>query len=132
MRKDVPFRWDQAYDLAFNHLKSAFIFAPILVCPDFTLPCELHTDASSTGIRFSLCQIQDGYGRALAYAGRYLTITERNYSTPKRVALAMVEAIKKFRSFSYDHKFTIHMNHNALKWLMSIKDPNGRLARWSL
>ena len=66
-RKHVHFLWDSDCDIAFSTLKSALISAPILACPDVSIPFELHTDASSTGIGFALCQIQDGRNRSLAY-----------------------------------------------------------------
>ena len=92
----------------------------------------MHTDASATGIGYALCQIQGGLNRAIAYGGRHLNAAERNYSTTEREALAIVEAVKKFRNYLYDRKFTICTDDHALRWLMSIKDPNGRLARWAL
>ena len=130
--KYVQFSWDSECDIAFSTLKSALTSAPILAYPDFSIPFELHTDASSTGIGFALCQSQGGRNRAIAYGGRDLNPAERNYSTTKRDALAVVEGIKKFCNYLYGQKFTIYTDHNALRWLMSIKDPNGRLARWAL
>ena len=44
----------------------------------------------------------------------------------------MIDGIKKFQPYLHGHKFTVHTHHNALKWLMSIKDVTGRLARLSL
>ena len=130
--KYVQFSWDSECDIAFSTLKSALTSAPILAYPDFSIPFELHTDASSTGIGFALCQSQGGRNRAIAYGGRDLNPAERNYSTTELEALAVVEGIKKFCNYLYGQKFTIYTDHNALRWLMSIKDPNGRLARWAL
>ena len=130
--KNVRFHWDDSSDKAFHTLKSCLTSAPILAYPDFSLPFELNTDASSTGIGFALCQTQDGQRRAIAYGGRDLNTAERNYSTTEREALAIVEGIKKFRNYLYDRKFVLHTDHHALRWLMSLKDPSGRLARWSL
>ena len=61
-----------------------------------------------------------------------LTSAEKNYSVTEREALAFVEGIKYYQPYLYDQRFTVHIDHNALQWLMNIKDPTGRLARWSL
>ena len=128
----VRFYWDESCDHAFHTLKSCLTSAPILAFPGFSLPFELNTDASSTGIGFALCQTQDGKHRAIAYGGRDLNPAERNYSTTEREALAIVEGIKKFRNYLYGPKFVINTDHHAFRYVMSIKDPSGRLARWAL
>ena len=92
----------------------------------------MYTDASNEGIGVTLGQIQDGREVAIAYAGRDFNAAERNYSTTEREALAVIFGIKKFEPYLYGRKFVLHTDHHSLKWLMSISDPTGRLARWSL
>lgn len=43
-----------------------------------------------------------------------------------------MESVKKFRPFVEGHPFKILTDHASLPWLMSQRDLNGRLARWSL
>ena len=83
--KYVQFSWDAECDIAFSTLKSAALTsAPILAYSDFSIPFELHTDASSTRIGFALCQTQGGRNRAISYGGRDLNPAERNCSTTER------------------------------------------------
>ena len=130
--KNVPFQWTNDCQQALDHLKQALISAPILAYPDFSLPFHLYVDASQTGIGLTLGQIVEGREVAIAYAGRDFNQAERNYSATEREALAVIDGIKRFQPYLYGQKFTIHTDHNALKWLMSIQDPTGRVARWSL
>ena len=106
--------------------------APILAFSDFRETFQLFTDASNEGIGAILGQIQDGKEVAIAYAGRDFNAAERNYSTTEREALAVVFWLKKFEPYLYGRKFILHTDHRSLKWLMSISDSTGRLARWSL
>ena len=42
----------------------------------------------------------------------------------------MVYAIRHFRHNLYWRPFTVRMDHNALRWLQSFKEPEGQVARW--
>ncbi|GBO07398.1 Transposon Ty3-G Gag-Pol polyprotein, partial [Araneus ventricosus] len=68
----------------------------------------------------------------IEYASRLLTESERNYSTIEREALAVVWALEKFRGYVEGAPITVVSDHQPLKWLLSLKSPTGRLARWSL
>ena len=50
----------------------------------------------------------------------------------EREALAVVAGIKYFQPYVYGRRFTVHTDHNAVRWLMNIKEPTGQLARWAV
>ncbi|GFT08585.1 retrovirus-related Pol polyprotein from transposon 297 [Trichonephila clavipes] len=47
-------------------------------------------------------------------------------------ALAVVWALKKFRGYIEGTEITVASDHQPLKWLLNLKSPTGRLARWAL
>ena len=61
-----------------------------------------------------------------------LNSVERNYSVTERKSLTVVEGIKHFQSYLYGRQFTIYTDQNALKLLMTLKEPTGRLPRLSV
>ena len=131
-RKGQKFEWTDECEQAFTYLKDALITAPILAYPDFKEKFLVHVDASADGIGMVLAEIQNGHEVVIAYAGRDLNAAEKNYSATEREALAVIAAIKKFQPYLHGRKFTIYTDHNALRWLMRITEPTGRLARWLL
>lgn len=70
--------------------------------------------------------------RPLEYASRLLTPAERNYHTTEREALAVVWALDKFRGYVEGASVSVATDHQPLKWLLALKTPSGRLARWAM
>ena len=125
-------QWSDARQSAFETLKEALTQAPILAYPDFTLEFTLATDASDHGLGYVLGQVHNGREVVIAYDGRKLLPAEKNYSVTEREALAVVAGIKHYQHYLYGAHFKVLTDHSAVRWLMSLKMPCGRLARWAL
>lgn len=132
-KNSPPFLWSPEADKAFIDLKSKLVQAPVLACPDFTHPFEVHTDASNFGIGAMLVQSIDGVEHPVAYMSRSLSKPERNYSTTEREALAVLIALEHWRCYlENDKTFVVYTDHSSLKWFLSLSNPTGRLARWGV
>lgn len=126
--KKIRFRWTEECERAFMTLKEKLMTAPVLICPDFSKPFDLFTDACSWGLGAVLSQ----EGRVVAYASRALTSGERKYSTTELECLAVLWAIEKFRCYLEGFKFKVITDHSSLRWLDNLKEPCGRLGRWAV
>ncbi len=68
-------------------------------------------------------------GKVIEYASRTLTSAEKNYSATEKECLAVVWALDKFCMYLEGNKFT---DHKPLSYLMKLKEPKGKLARWRI
>ncbi len=132
LKKNEKFEWSPRQQEAFEKIKTVLTTAPILACPDFTQPFTLATDASEVGIGAILSQNLEGKEKVIAYANRSLTETECKYGVTERECLGVYWAIYKFRPYIEGQKFSVITDHAALKWLHSLKNVTGRLARCAL
>lgn len=136
LQKKVKWHWGEQQEQAFVELRTALASPPVLAFPNFNLPFELHTDASTFGISAILHQRRPGDTadppNVICFASRALRGNEKTYSPTHLEALAVRWAVEKFRPYLYGTKFTIFTDHKALEHIQSCKDSTGQLFRWSL
>jgi hypothetical protein len=133
LTKDVPFKWTNDCQNAFDKLKQALTTTPVLSYPDFNKPFILSSDASNMAIGYVLSQIgDDEKEHVIAYGGRALNSAEKAYSVTEQEMLALISAVTHFRVYLLNNHFTVYTDHKALTWLTTIKHTNNRLIRWVL
>ncbi|UYV82532.1 hypothetical protein LAZ67_21002703, partial [Cordylochernes scorpioides] len=133
LKKNVNWHWSDACQQAFETLKKCLTTQPILHLFQEGLPCQLYCDASTQGIAGILKQVHpNNQIHPVQFYSRALRPHEQNYNISELECLAIIESVEKFRIYLTGTKFTIFSDHHALQWLKSIKNPAGRLFRWSL
>jgi hypothetical protein len=111
-------------------LKKALI--PVIQPPNWHLAFEIMRDAGDYAIGAVLSQSKDKKHYAISYASKTLTGPQQNYSTMEKELLAVVLAIKKFRSYLVGAKVIVYIDHATLKYLLAKKDAKSRLIHWIL
>ena len=84
LAKDVPFAWSQAFEDAFDKLKTLLVSPPIMRSPNWELPFEIMCDASDYAIRVVLGQREDKKAFVIYYANKTLDSAQSNYTTTKK------------------------------------------------
>ena len=129
-RMDVKFEWTAECEQAFQELKKTLIGPDIMAYPRSDCPFILDTDACDVGIGAVLSQIQEGRERVIAYSSRSLEKAERNYCVTDKELLAVKYFIHYHKHHLLGRHFTVRTDHQALRWLFSLKEPKNRIARW--
>ena len=133
IKKETEWNWDASCEESFKILKEKLVSYPILRQPDLDKPFILQTDACGIAIGAILSQKDDkGDEYACCYSSRLLKGAEIHYGITEKECLAVIWAIKLLRVYLYGNRFTVITDHAALQWLINIKEPTGRLARWSI
>nr|KAG5687855.1 hypothetical protein BaRGS_022397 [Batillaria attramentaria] len=126
-----PWQWGAEEDAAFNRLKDILSSPPVLGYADYTLPFELHTDASRAGLGAVLYQEREGVKRVIAYASRALGKAERNYPAHKLEFLALKWAFtEKFRDYLHGAHFTVYTDNNPLTYVLTSAKLDATGHRW--
>jgi hypothetical protein len=73
---------------------------------------------------------REGEWRPVAFIARKLTEGEPGYTTTEKEAGSLVFAIRRWRHISEGETFQVVTEHLALKWLMNLRLPQFRLAKW--
>ena len=130
--KDWGSRWGSCQRKAWEELKKVLGDPEFLASPRRGAAKKVMTDASGYGLGGVLLQ-EESYSkwRPIAFTSRKLTESERKFTVTERECLAVVHGLRKWRPYLHGEKgVTIVTDHCSLKWLMSLRDLRGRLARW--
>ena len=122
---------DKKAEEEINTLRLRILECDPLNLPNFEHPFVLECDASNVGLGVALIQEIDKVIKPIGFAGRKLISAEINYTITEKELLSIIFGIKKFRFYLFK-EFKIITDHEPLKWLKSIKNPEGRIARWKM
>ena len=118
LRKNVPFSWSPACQVAFDGVKALLTSAPILAIFDRNGPILIYTDASGVGIGAVLKQIQeDGSEKPVAYFSKKLSDAQKKKKAIYIESLAIREAIRYWRYWLIGRRFTVYSDHKPLQYL---------------
>ena len=112
-KKDVPFKWSNAQEKAFQELKEKLTSTPLLALPNFGKTFEIECDASGVGIGGVLMQ----EGRPIAYFSEKLSRPTLNYSVYDKELYALVRSLETWQHYLWPKEFVIHFDHESLKHL---------------
>ncbi|GBM26587.1 Transposon Tf2-6 polyprotein [Araneus ventricosus] len=133
IRSDNPFVFEQSQIEAFQKLKKLLTESPVLSIFQQGKTTELHTDASQQGYSAVLLQeAEDGKLHPVQYKSKKTTPAEEKYSSYELEVLAVVNALRKFRTYLMGNHFKIITDCSAFQRTMDKKDLVTRIARWAL
>ena len=132
LEKDTKFYFDDSSHKAFEEIKSRLVEASIMAKPDWNREFEIMCDASDFTMGAVLGQKYEKVFKSIYYASKTFNEAQENYSTTEKEMLAIVFTCEKFRPYILGSLNVIHTDHEAIKYLMTKKEPKPRLIRWVL
>ena len=112
-------------------MKEALATPPILGYADYSLPFELHIDASKIALGAVLYQKQGDVKRVISYASRSLTKPEQNYPAHKLEFLGLKWAVcDKFKDYLLGSKTKVLTDNNPLTYVLTSAKLDSAGHRW--
>ena len=115
--KKNSFVWCESQEKAFQHLKLMMSTPPILALPNFNEPFVLEADASGQGIGAVIMQ----QGKPIAFFSKSLGPKAAAASTYEKEALAILEALKKWKHYFASTSLIIKTDQQSLKYIQEQK-----------
>ena len=116
-KKENPFCWKEAQQVAFDMLKLHFTTVPILAFPD--IDCKFHLESNTsdftTGAVLSI--EKEGVWHPVAFSSHSMTSQEQNYPIADKEMLLVIQALEQWCHYLEDarHQFEIWNNHVNLQ-----------------
>ena len=95
---------------AFDKIKEQLAREVLLAYPDYSLPFDIYTDASSHQLGAVMAQ----RGRPIAFFSCKLSDTQRKYSVTELELLSIVETLKEFKGLLWGQQIKVYTDHKNL------------------
>ena len=120
LKKDVPFHWDDAPQRSFEALKCSFVYAPLIIPPDYGKDFLLYLTTIESTIGMVLVQENDMLEEHIIYyLSRGLVGTKLNYTHVKKLTLLVVHVVQLFRHYILLRKATIITVVNPFQYVLT-------------
>lgn len=135
--KRVPLRvpWGEVEQRSFDQLKELLCekAKQSLEIIDWNKPFVIRTDASEHAVAGILLQPSDtGDEHPIAFYSKKLNSTQKAWATIEKEAYAVLEALRRFRSWVFGAKIVVYSDHNPLAYLTESAPKSAKLMRWAL
>ena len=91
----------------FDAIKQQLAREVMLAYPDYSLPFDIYTDASSRQLSAVITQ----KGKPIAFFSRKLSETQQNYSVIELELLSIVETLKEFKGMLWGQRIKVFADH---------------------
>ena len=122
LSKSKSWTWGPAQSTAFTKVKQELSKPTTLALYDPSASTKVSADASAFGLGAVLLQKSESTWKAVAFASRSMTETERRYAQVEKEALATAWACEKFADFIIGKHIQIETDHKPLVPLLGSKD----------
>lgn len=89
----------------------------------------VETDASDWAVGAILSVKRNGTWCPIEFVSKKLTEVEERWPVREKEAFAIIYALNKFDPFVRTRPFTVHTDHQSLKWMLGAR--TGKVARWA-
>lgn len=127
-KPQAPIRWTQEMQDAIAQLVD-ILAAVTLSIPLDTDEYLLETDASDAAVGGILSIARGGVWAPIEFTSKKFTETQLKWPVREKEAYAIIHSLQKFDHFLRGRKFTLHTDHQSLRWLMQAT--TGKIARWA-
>lgn len=131
LKQNTQFYWDEIAQKYFDALKHALTHAPLLHPPNYNQDYFLYLAASHSTIGMVLVQEDEsGTEHVIYYLSRTLNPTELKYSHVEKLALAVVQAVQRFRHYILLRKTTVISDCNPMIYILTKQLLGGKYSKW--
>lgn len=126
LKQEKDFTWKEEDTEQVNKIMKEIEKETCLKYPDYNLPFTLQTDASDYGI----CGVLTQGESIIGFFSRKLSPAQTRYTVSEKELLAVIEALKHFKSIVYLSRINIQTDHSNLLYNTDLE--NNRSQRWKL